>query len=134
MINFVVIIGRIGFLEVENNNGKSYTKLSVATNEQWKDKTTGEKQQKTTWHNVTGYNKLGEIIAQYAKVGDTVCIIGKINQNKYKDKNGVDKISTTIIANEFKIINSSGEKTFQQQSNDVNVNDASGFHDDDIPW
>lgn len=134
MINFVVIVGRIGFMQVENNNGKSYTKLSIATNEQWKDKITGEKQQKTVWHNVNGYNKLGEIMAEYSKVGDIVCIIGRINQNKYKDKNGIDKVSTTITANEFKIINSSGEKTSQQQLNDDNVNNTIGFHDDDIPW
>lgn len=133
MINRAIILGRIGFIESKNINNTTYTKLSVATNEKWKDKN-GEKQEKTLWHNVYGFNKLAEIMSKYSKVGDVVYVEGRISQNKYKDENGVEKISPSITATEFKILNSSGEKPSQEHNKDANVKVPKDFLDDDIPW
>ena len=134
MINRVIILGRIGFIESKNQNGMQYTKLSVATNEKWKDKN-GEKQEKTIWHNVCGFNKLAEIMARYAKKGDIVYIEGKINQNKYKDESGVEKISSSITASEFKILNNAPqEDAVQVKQNNGNVKSSGSLLDDDIPW
>lgn len=133
MINRAIILGRIGFIESKNINNTTYTKLSVATNEKWKDKN-GEKQEKTLWHNVYGFNKLAEIMSKYSKVGDVVYVEGRITQNKYKDENGIEKISPSITATEFKILNSSGEKTSQEANKNGNVKTTKDFIDDDIPW
>ena len=111
-----------------------YTKLSVATNEKWKDKN-GEKQEKTIWHNVCGFNKLAEIMARYAKKGDIVYVEGKISQNKYKDESGVEKISSSITASEFKILNNTPqEEAVQTNKNSGNVKSSGPLLDDDIPW
>jgi single-strand DNA-binding protein len=133
MINRAIILGRIGFMETKEVNNNTYTKISVATNEQWKDKE-GVKQEKTIWHNVYGFNKLGEIIGKYAKIGDMVYVEGRIAQNKYKDKDGIEKISPSITATEFKILNSSNtEKASQTEPKNGNVKECDQF-DDDIPW
>ena len=134
MINRVIILGRIGFIESKNHNGMQYTKLSVATNEKWKDKN-GEKQEKTIWHNVCGFNKLAEIMARYAKKGDIVYVEGKINQNKYKDESGVEKISQSITATEFKILNNTPQQdAVQTNEKSGNVKTSGSLLDDDIPW
>jgi single-strand DNA-binding protein len=134
MINKAIILGRIGFIETKNHNGMQYTKLSVATNEKWKDKN-GEKQEKTIWHNVCGFNKLAEVMARYAKKGDVVYVEGKIAQNKYKDDSGVEKISSSITASEFKILNSTPqEEAVQTNKNSGNVKSSGSLLDDDIPW
>ena len=133
MINRAIILGRIGFIDSKVLNNTTYTKLSVATNEKWKDKH-GEKQEKTLWHNVYGFNKLGEIMSKYSKVGDSVYIEGRISQNKYKDENGIEKISPSITATEFKILSSNNEKPSQENQKNVKVEASGNFLDDDIPW
>lgn len=132
MINRAIILGRIGFVESKVANNTTYTKLSVATNERWTDKN-GEKKEKTTWHNVYGFNKLGEIMAAYSKVGAIVYVEGRITHNKFKDPNGVEKISTSITAEEFKII-SGNEKPSQEIQNNGNVELSGNILEDDIPW
>lgn len=134
MINRAIILGRIGFVETNNHDNKTYTKLSVATNEKWKDKLTGEKQEKTTWHNVYGFNKLGEIMAEYAEVGQLVYIEGKITHKKYIDESGIEKINFSITTTEFKILNSINQKSSQEGQKDVKVETSGNFLDDDIPW
>jgi len=135
MINRATIMGRIGHIENKLVNNNNYTKLSIATNEQWKDKE-GQKQEKTIWHNVYGFGKLGEIMAKYAKKGDLAYVEGRIAQNKYKDEAGNEKISPSITATEFKLINTnkSGESSSQVQENNANVKSSGSLLDDDIPW
>ena len=135
MINRATIMGRIGHIENKLVNNNNYTKLSIATNEQWKDKE-GQKQEKTIWHNVYGFGKLGEIMAKYAKKGDLAYVEGRIAQNKYKDEAGNEKISPSITAIEFKLINTnkSGESSSQVQENNANVKSSGSLLDDDIPW
>lgn len=136
MINRAIILGRIGFSETKEVNNNTYTKLSIATNEQWKDKE-GQKQEKTIWHNVTGFGRLGEIMGRYGKVGDIVYVEGRIAQNKYKDKEGVEKVSQSITATEFKIVNSNktseNPSHAQTKSGNVKTEEAHLF-DDDFPF
>lgn len=135
MINRATIMGRIGHIENKTVNNNHYTKLSIATNEYWKDKE-GQKQEKTIWHNVYGFGKLSEIMAKYAQKGDLVYVEGRIAQNKYKDDAGNEKISPSITATEFKLINTNktSESPSHQQENNVNVKLSGSRLDDEIPW
>ena len=135
MINRAIILGRIGFIESKIVNNNTFTKVSVATNEKWNGKN-GEKQEKTTWHNVVGFNKLGEIMAKYSHVGDMVYVEGRIAQNKYKSESGEERISFSITATEFKLINTSkvSENPSQQLENSGNVELSGSLLDDNIPW
>jgi single-strand DNA-binding protein len=104
-LNRVMIIGHLG-RDPETRympNGDAVTNFSVATSESWKDKNTGEKKETTEWHRITCYRKLGEIAGQYLKKGSTVYVEGKLTTKKWTDKEGKDRYTTEIIANEMKM-------------------------------
>jgi len=104
-LNKVMIIGHLG-RDPELKympNGDAVTNFSVATSESWKDKNTGEKKEQTEWHRITCYRKLAEIAGQYLKTGSTVYVEGKITTRKWKDKQGIERYTTEIIANELKM-------------------------------
>jgi single-strand DNA-binding protein len=85
------------------------TSISVATNESWKDKVTGEKQERTEWHRVKFFGRLAEIAGEYLKKGGQVYIEGSLRTEKYTDKQGVERYSTDIIANEMQMLGGRGE-------------------------
>lgn len=106
-VNKVILIGRLG-KDPETKymtNGEAVTNFSIATSETWKDKS-GEKQEKTEWHNITAYRKLAEIIAQYVKKGALIYIEGKLQTRKYQTKEGQDRYTTEIIVNEMQMLSS----------------------------
>ena len=99
-LNKVLLIGRLGNdPEIKQmQNGKSVARLSVATTESWKDKSTGEKKEKTEWHRVVIFNEgLVSVVQKYLKKGAQVYIEGQLNTNKYTDSNGQEKYSTQIV-------------------------------------
>jgi len=99
-LNKVLLIGRLGNdPEIKQmQNGKSVARLSVATSENWKDKNTGEKKEKTEWHRVVIFNEgLVSVVQKYLKKGAQVYIEGQLNTNKYTDSNGQEKYSTQIV-------------------------------------
>ena len=99
-LNKVLLIGRLGNdPEVKQmQNGKSVARLSVATSENWKDKNSGEKKEKTEWHRVVIFNEgLVNVVQQYLKKGAQVYIEGQLSTNKYTDNNGQEKYSTQIV-------------------------------------
>ena len=99
-LNKVLLIGRIGNdPEIKQmQNGKSVARLSVATSESWKDKSTGERKEKTEWHRVVIFNEgLVSVVQKYLKKGAQVYIEGQLNTNKYTDGNGQEKYSTQIV-------------------------------------
>ena len=99
-LNKVLLIGRLGNdPEVKQmQNGKSVARLSVATSENWKDKNSGEKKEKTEWHRVVIFNEgLVNLVQQYLKKGAQVYIEGQLSTNKYTDNNGQEKYSTQVI-------------------------------------
>lgn len=99
-LNKVLLIGRLGNdPEIKQmQNGKSVARLSVATSENWKDKNSGEKKEKTEWHRVVIFNEgLVNVVQQYLKKGAQIYIEGQLSTNKYTDKDGQEKYSTQIV-------------------------------------
>ena len=105
-INKVIIVGNLGG-DPETRympSGSAVTNLTVATNESWKDKQTGEQKDRTEWHKVAMFNRLAEIAAEYLRKGSQVYIEGKLRTRKWQDKNGQDRWTTEIIADEMQML------------------------------
>jgi single-strand DNA-binding protein len=110
-INKVIIVGNLG-ADPETRytgSGTAITSLRIATSEQWTDKQSGEKQERTEWHRVKLFGKLAEIAGEYLKKGRQVYIEGSLRTDKYTDKDGVERYSTDIIANEMQMLGGGGE-------------------------
>lgn len=106
-VNKVILVGNVGAdPEVRYMpSGGAVANVSLATSEQWTDKNTGQKQERTEWHRVTFFNKLGEIAGEYIKKGSQIYVEGSIRTDKYQDKNtGEDRYSTSIIANNMQLL------------------------------
>ena len=109
-INKVIIVGNLGNdPEVRYaNNGSAIANISVATTDSWKDKNTGEQQDRTEWHRVVMFNRLGEIAGEYLKKGSQVYIEGRIQTRKWQDQSGQDRYTTEIVANEMQMLGGRG--------------------------
>jgi len=110
-VNKVILVGNLGADPDARYmpSGGAVTSISVATSEQWTDKSTGQKQERTEWHRVTLFNRLGEIAAEYLRKGSQVYIEGSIRTEKYQDKQtGQDRYSTQIIARDMQLLGSGG--------------------------
>lgn len=120
-VNKVILVGRLG-KDPETRymtNGEAVTNATLATSENWKDKS-GEKQEKTEWHNLVFYRRLAEVAGEYLKKGSQVYIEGKIQTRKWQDKNsGQDRYTTEIIVNEMQMLGgkSSGAGSFEVVEN-----------------
>ncbi len=104
-VNKVILIGNLGKdPEVRHTqDGKAIVSLSLATSENWRDKTTGERKEKTEWHRVVIFNEnLAKIAEQYLKKGSTIYIEGQLQTRKYTDKDGVEKYSTEVVLQNFR--------------------------------
>lgn len=102
-INKVILIASLG-ADPELKyaaNGNAIANLSVATSEEWNDKKTGQKQQKTEWHRVTIFGKLAEIAGQYLKKGSKVYLEGKLQTRKWQDDAGQDRYTTEVVLSGF---------------------------------
>ena len=109
-VNKVILVGNLG-KDPESRympNGKAVTNFSVATSESWKDKQTGEQREQTEWHNIVMYERLAEIAAEYLKKGSQVYLEGRLRTRKWQDKEGRDRYTTEIIANEMQMLGSRG--------------------------
>ncbi len=108
-LNKVLLIGNLGKdPEIRYMpSGDAIANLTVATSETWKDKS-GEKQEKTEWHRVSMFGRLAEIAGEYLKKGSSVYIEGRIQTRKYTDKEGQERYSTEIVANEMKMLGGRG--------------------------
>ncbi len=105
-VNKAILVGTLGRdPEVKYTaGGSAVVNVSVATNESWKDKNTGENVEKTEWHRIVIFGKLAEIAAQYLKKGSQVYFEGKIQTRKWQDQNGQDRYTTEIVANEMQML------------------------------
>jgi single-strand DNA-binding protein len=113
-INKVFLIGNLGKdPEVRYMpSGKAVANVTIATNESWKDKTTGEKQDRTEWHNVVFYSPLAEIVGQYLRKGSSVFVEGRLQTRKWQDKTtNQDRYTTEVIANEMKMLGGRGDSS-----------------------
>ncbi|CDZ78056.1 Helix-destabilizing protein [Legionella massiliensis] len=109
-INKVILVGNVGGdPEVRYlPNGNAVTTLSVATSESWKDKQTGEKQDRTEWHRVVCFNRLGEIAGEYLRKGSKLYVEGSLRTRKWQDQQGQDRYTTEIIASDIQMLDSKG--------------------------
>jgi single-strand DNA-binding protein len=105
-VNKVIIVGTLG-ADPETRyttSGSAITSIRLATNESWKDKNTGQMQERAEWHRVKMFGRLAEIAAEYLRKGRQVYIEGSLRTDKYTDKEGIERYSTDIIANEMQMI------------------------------
>ena len=109
-INKVILIGNLG-ADPETRympSGGAVTNIRIATSESWKDKTSGEQQERTEWHNVAFFGRLAEIAAEYLRKGSQVYIEGRLRTRKWQDKDGHDRWTTEVIANEMQMLGGRG--------------------------
>jgi single-strand DNA-binding protein len=109
-VNKVILIGNVG-----NDpdmrytaNGGAVCNLSVATTDSWRDKQSGENQERTEWHRVVMFGKLGEIAGEYLRKGSKVYIEGRLQTRKWQGKDGQDRYTTEIVANDMQMLDSKG--------------------------
>ena len=107
-INKVILVGNLG-QEPEHRvlaSGGGVTNISIATSESWKDKNTGQMQERTEWHRVVFFNRLAEIASEYLRKGSKVYIEGSLRTRKWQDQSGQDRYTTEIVANEMQMLDS----------------------------
>ena len=142
-INKVIIVGNLGAdPEVRYTpNGNAVTNLNIATTTNWRDKQSGENQEKTEWHRVVMFNRLAEVAGEYLKKGSKVYIEGSLRTRKWQDKNGMERYTTEIVSNEMQMLDSRGGGSYDSSMNHnesvaaSNVSDHGvDQFDDDIPF
>ena len=109
-INKVILVGNLG-ADPDTRympSGKAVTNIRIATSESWKDKQTGDQQERTEWHAIVLYDKLGEIAAEYLRKGSQVYIEGSLRTRKWQDKEGKDRYTTEIIARDMQMLGGRG--------------------------
>jgi single-strand DNA-binding protein len=107
-VNKVIIVGNLG-RDPETRyatSGAAICNVTIATSRQWKDKTSGEKREETEWHRVVFYDRLAEIAGEYLKKGRPVYVEGRLKTRKWTDKEGQDRYTTEIIAEEMQLLGS----------------------------
>src|SRR5690554_5622776 len=118
-VNKVILIGNLGndpdirFTQ----NQKQVANVSLATSDQWTDRQTGQKQEKTEWHKVVFFDRLAEIVGQYLKKGSKVYIEGKLQTRKWQNQQGIDQYTTEIVANEMQMLDGRGDGGNQNYGN-----------------
>ena len=105
-INKVILVGNVGLApEVrQTNDGNSVTTLSLATSDSWKDKQTGEKQERTEWHKVVFFKQLADIVGKYVTKGSKLYVEGSLRTRKWQDQQGLDRYTTEIVATEMQML------------------------------
>ena len=105
-VNKAILVGNLGRdPEVRYTpSGSAVANVTIATSESWKDKQTGEMQEKTEWHRVVFFNRLAEIVAEYVKKGQQIYVEGRIQTRKWQDQSGQDRYTTEIVANEMQML------------------------------
>lgn len=148
-VNKVILIGNLGKdPEVRYTpNGLAVTNITIATTEVWKDKTSGENQDRTEWHRIVLYNRLAEIAGEYLRKGSKVFIEGRLQTRKWQDKNtGQDRYTTEIVADSLQMLDSKGGSGGSTATDNMSSSKASSSEpaidaaatdanfDDDIPF
>lgn len=128
-INKAILIGNLGAdpeMRYTPTNNNPVVTVNIATSSGWRDKQTGEMQERTEWHRVVFFNRLAEIVGEYLKKGSKIYVEGSLRTRKWTDKNGVDRYTTEVIANEMQMLDSRGSSG----ASNTNQQTASSAHDD----
>jgi single-strand DNA-binding protein len=109
-VNKVILVGNLGGdPEVRYMpNGNAVTNVTIATSDSWKDKQTGQQQERTEWHRVVFFNRLAEIAGEYMRKGGKVYVEGALRTRKWQDQSGADRYTTEIVASEMQLLDSRG--------------------------
>jgi single-strand DNA-binding protein len=142
-VNKAIIVGNLG-RDPEMRytpDGLAVANFSVATSEEWKDKNTGEKRQKTEWHRIVAFGRLAEICGEYLSKGKKVYIEGRIQTRDWEDKEGVKRYTTEIVAGQMQMLDPKGSVDRSRSNAPLNVPDmpettgaGQEFKEDDIPF
>ncbi len=145
-INKVILVGNIG-AEPEvrfTPGGSAVANLTIATSSSWRDKQSGEMQERTEWHRVAFFNRLAEIVGEYLHKGSKIYVEGSLRTRKWQDKAGNDRYTTEIIANEMQMLDSKGQggnsssnynsSSNQQPAPEMSAPMGAALEDDDIPF
>ena len=133
-INKVILIGNLGkdpgvrYMP----NGQAVANVTIATSESWKDKTTGEQKEVTEWHRVVFFRRLAEVVGEYLKKGSKVYVEGRLQTEKWQDKDGQDRYTTKIIANEMRMLDGRNQST--SKDNAARDDGSQPDFDDAIPF
>ena len=147
-VNKVILVGNLGGdPEVRYTpGGAAVANVVLATSTSWRDKQSGELNERTEWHRLAFFNRLAEIVGEYLRKGSKIYVEGALRTRKWQDKAGVDRYTTEIIVNEMHMLDSRGGSMagsdshmapaggFAPSGNDAGGNDNSDFTDDDIPF
>ena len=160
-VNKVILIGNLGSdPEVRYTpGGSAVANVTLATSSAWRDKSSGQLQERTEWHRIVFFNRLAEIVGEYLHKGSKIYIEGSLRTRKWQDKSGMDRYTTEIISNEMQILDSknsnnqssqgNSQSNFGNQNQKANTDDNIGntamagdnsgyqkqdFDDDDIPF
>ncbi|MDT8320469.1 MAG: single-stranded DNA-binding protein [Xanthomonadales bacterium] len=156
-INKVILVGNLG-ADPETRytaNGAAVTNIRLATSESWRDKQTGENQERTEWHRIVFFSRLAEIAGEYLRKGSQVYIEGALRTRKWQDQSGQDRYTTEIVANEMQMLGGRGGEVESRQPQNSGFRDSQpaqqsqsaqqrqssrppdnddGFAEDDIPF
>ncbi|MGH8125240.1 MAG: single-stranded DNA-binding protein [Rhodanobacteraceae bacterium] len=156
-VNKVILVGNLG-ADPETRysaSGTAMCSIRIATTDSWKDKQSGERQERTEWHRIKFFGRLAEIAGEYLKKGRQVYIEGSLRTDKYTDKEGIERYTTDIIANNMQMLGGPGDGEprgegggYRQRSPQSRPSGApsggghasepppqgNGFEDDDIPF
>lgn len=135
-INKVILVGNLG-QDPETRNmpsGGAVTNISVATSEQWKDKQTGDQKERTEWHKVAFFGRLAEIAAEYLRKGSQVYVEGKLRTRKWQDRDGNDRWTTEVIADELQMLGSQESTGVAERGTKPAAGSYGEPLDDDIPF
>ncbi|MCH2669494.1 MAG: single-stranded DNA-binding protein [Gammaproteobacteria bacterium] len=144
-INKVILVGNLG-ADPETRampSGSSVTNIRIATTESWKDKNTGDQQERTEWHSIAFFGRLAEIAGEYLNKGSQVYVEGKLRTRKWQDREGNDRWTTEVVANELQMLGGragagapaqGATPTAPPQSSGDAPQDTSTPFDDDIPF
>ena len=130
-VNKVILVGNCGQdpeTRVIPSTGASVTNLSIATSESWKDKVTGDQQERTEWHRVVFFNRLAEIAGEYVRKGSKLYIEGSLRTRKWQGQDGQDRYTTEIVGSEMQMLDSRGSSPsgeFSESNNQVKNNEFS---------
>lgn len=130
-VNKVILVGNLG-ADPETRytaSGSAITNIRVATSESWKDKQTGENQERTEWHRIVFFSRLAEIAGEYLRKGSQVYIEGSLRTRKWQDQSGQDRYSTEVVANEMQMLGSRGGDSFDRPAQATQATQGSGFRD-----
>ncbi len=135
-INKVILIGNLGSdpeIRHTPTNNSAVVSVNIATSSGWRDKQTGEMQERTEWHRVVFFNRLAEIVSEYLRKGSKVFVEGSLRTRKWTDKNNIERYTTEIVANEMQMLDSRGGAATATNGQPQSASNQDDHHESSIP-